>query len=153
MPKKRVNSRAKGIRGELEACKLLASCDFPAIRSQQHKGASDASDVLVPRFEQLSLFPEVKRVEQLRLNDWMNKCLEDIKTHSMAEAEREGKEMYATKPQMPVILHRRTKEPWFITMDAVDFLQLIDRLDGEVAHLNKVIANVEINSIVGDGRR
>ena len=39
------NSRAKGIRGELEIAALLRNRGIPARRSQQHKGTADSADV------------------------------------------------------------------------------------------------------------
>lgn len=116
----RVNSRRKGINGELEAAKILTSMGFPARRSQQHAGAIDAADILVPRFEQLSLFPEVKRCEQLRLGPWFDQAQKDIRNDHGEGAQRKLR---------PVIMHRRNKEPWLITMEAEDFLNLINELD------------------------
>jgi len=45
-PKKRVNSRAKGKRGELDLAHTLTAAGFPATRSQQRKGGEDSPDVI-----------------------------------------------------------------------------------------------------------
>ena len=45
--KKKINSRAKGKRGELEAVKFLRSLGFIARRGQQYQGGSDSADVEV----------------------------------------------------------------------------------------------------------
>lgn len=57
--KKKINSRAKGKRGELEAVKFLRSLGFTARRGQQFSGGPDSADVEV---EELSnVYIEVKR--------------------------------------------------------------------------------------------
>lgn len=45
---KRVNSRAKGKRGELQLAKALTALGHPAERGQQRKGGEDSPDVLCP---------------------------------------------------------------------------------------------------------
>lgn len=46
--KKRVNSRSKGKRGELELAHALTALGYPAERGQQRKGGEDSPDVLCP---------------------------------------------------------------------------------------------------------
>ena len=53
VPKKRVNSRAKGKRGELDLAKTLTAAGYPASRGQQRKGGEDSPDVIC---EALSAF-------------------------------------------------------------------------------------------------
>lgn len=45
-PRKRVNSRAKGKRGELQLAKALTDLGHPARRGQQRKGGEDSPDVI-----------------------------------------------------------------------------------------------------------
>ena len=55
---------------------------------------------------------EVKRCEQVRLSEWMQQAEADSKRF------RDG---------MPVVFHRRSREPWRVTMNLADFMQLYCR--------------------------
>lgn len=55
---------------------------------------------------------EVKRREQVRLSEWMQQAEADSKRF------RDG---------MPVVFHRRSREPWRVTMNLADFMRLYDR--------------------------
>ena len=52
---------------------------------------------------------EVKRAEQVRLSEWMQQAETDSKRFS------DG---------MPVVFHRRSREPWLVTMRLVDWMTL-----------------------------
>lgn len=52
---------------------------------------------------------EVKRTEQVRLSEWMAQASQDSKRF------RDG---------MPVVFHRRSREPWCVTMRLSDFMTL-----------------------------
>ena len=97
-------SRDKGKVGEREVANILISLGFPARRTAQYCGnTGDASDVVgVDGFHL-----EVKRCETIRLPEWI------------AQAERDcgGK--------IPVVLFRRSKEPWRAVIPMIDLFQLI----------------------------
>lgn len=52
---------------------------------------------------------EVKRAEQVRLSEWMAQALRDSKRF------RDG---------IPAVFHRRSREPWCVTMRLSDFMTL-----------------------------
>lgn len=112
MAKKKINSRRKGITGELEACKQFHNHGWKAERAQQHCGNVDAADILVDNLYQLKLHPEVKRVEQVAMQKWMTKCGD--------EAKEKGFD--------PLIIHRRNGEEWFATMRLDDMIRLLDEV-------------------------
>ena len=65
MSKKRINSRAKGCRGEREVAALLRANGFPsARRGQQFRGTADSPDVVCDELP--NLFMEVKTSPALR---------------------------------------------------------------------------------------
>lgn len=103
MAKKKINSRAKGKRGELEASKFLARFGFKARRGQQFSGLEGSQDLVhdIP-----GVHIEVKYVERLNVHE------------AMAQAERDclGK--------VPVVLHRRNGSQWLVTLPADEFLRL-----------------------------
>ena len=109
MTAKRINSKKKGKAGELEACAILRKHGFQAARSQQYRGSVDSADLDVPRFERLGLHPEVKRCEQVRMKQWFDKSREDVEGSSLN----------------PVVIHKRNREPWYVTMEFGAFLELI----------------------------
>ena len=55
---------------------------------------------------------EVKRCEQVRLSEWMQ------------QAERDSQHF---KDGFPAVFHRRSREPWRVTMNLADFMRLYDR--------------------------
>ena len=97
-----MNSRAKGIRGELEwAAWWRDNIGFPSRRGQQFKGTPDSPDVTMPE----GLHAEVRRREAIRLYEWVSK----------AQSERgEG--------QVAYLALRKNHCPWLITIRAEDLL-------------------------------
>lgn len=103
----RVNSRQKGARGEREWAAYLRDHGIDARRGQQFSGSPDSPDVvseMLGRFVHM----EVKRVEALRLEP------------AMAQAERDCPEN-----KVPVVVHRKNRTPWLVTLRAVDAVPLI----------------------------
>ena len=98
------NARRKGVAGEKEWTYVLRKQGYEARRSQQHKGAKDAPDVL-------STGPirswEVKRRESFNLHDAVEQ----------ARAEAEG--------VLCPVAHRKNDRRWLVTMDAEDFFRLV----------------------------
>ena len=106
-----MNSKAKGKRGELEAAELLRSLGFDKTRrSAQYCGNTGEADDLIG-IEGLHI--EVKRCEQIRIMDWIQ------------QAERDS----TGKGSTPVVMFRRSKEPWYVAMPAIDFFQMYKTLD------------------------
>ena len=94
-----MNSRAKGVRGELELSHELNARGFTARRSQQYSGAGlDSADLFV-----LGLTPrlECKRVEAYRISEWVQKAKEDSRGGPW------------------IIMSRRSNEGWLV-MQSLD---------------------------------
>jgi Holliday junction resolvase len=100
--KPRVNSRAKGARGERELAHFLRSRGFEARRGQQNKGGSDSPDVChdIP-----GVHIECKRTETLNLYE------------AMAQAIRDAGPSLA-----PTVWHKRNNKEWLVILRAEDFL-------------------------------
>jgi hypothetical protein len=88
-------------RDELRAEGYLKSC-----RGQQYSGNSDSPDVVCPELSGFHF--EVKRVEKLNLYN------------AMAQARRD-----AGNVKLPIVAHRRNREPWLVTMDSATFFRLL----------------------------
>lgn len=107
----KINSRAKGKRGELEVAALLKEHGVEARRGQQHSGGGDSPDVV---HSLVGFHVEVKRTESLSIYE------------AMAQAERDKK-----PTDRALIFHKRNNKPWLIIMDAHAFLNLLDLEDTE----------------------
>ena len=99
-------SREKGKRGEREVAALLREHEFEARRGRQYRGGDDSPDVIhsIP-----SLHVEVKFRENFSVYDALDKAEKEIGFHQ----------------KTPVIFHRRVRKRWLVTMDAEDFLYLM----------------------------
>ena len=100
----KVNSKAKGKRGELEASKLLRSQGHTqARRGQQFSGLHGDADVIGVK----GVHIEVKRQEKTHDELWLK------------QAERD-----ATKGEVPVVMYRRNHEKWkiLIRQDIADYI-------------------------------
>ena len=104
----KINSRAKGKVGELEARDLLRRFGFTAKRGQQNAGGVDSPDIIhnIP-----GVHFEVKRVERLNIDT------------AMAQAVRDAGE------NTPCVLHRRNKGKWMATIPADVLLVLLGGVD------------------------
>ena len=97
------NSRAKGARGERELANLLKEYGYATRRGQQFSGANGDADVVgIP-----SIHIECKRVEKLNLDKAMSQSIRDA---------RDG--------EIPVVMHRKDREDWLVTMQLVDWIEL-----------------------------
>ena len=103
-----MNSRDKGARGERELAEKLRELGYCARRGQQYSGANGDADVVgIP-----GLHIECKRVEKLNLDDAMSQSIRDA---------REG--------EIPVVIHRRNRQNWKVTMRLEDFMSLWEEVD------------------------
>ena len=106
-------SRDKGKRGEREVAKIFQEAGFTAKRAVQYNGRpGTAADVVgIP-----GLHIEVKLVEKESIRAWYRQAQRDA--HASPENE------------MPVIVHRKSREPWLVTMSLEDFIKIIKQ-EGE----------------------
>ena len=95
-----MNSKRKGKTGELEFSRLCREQGYDCRRTAQYCGnTGDAADVTgLP-----GIHVEVKRVERLNVSE------------AMGDA-RPG--------EIPVVAHRRSREPWLATMRLEDWFEL-----------------------------
>ena len=96
-----INSRTKGKRGELEIAHFMKKYGFDAKRSQQYCGMNGDADVVGVPYLHL----EVKRTENLHLDKAMEQSAGD-----------------ARKGEIPVVIHRKDRQDWRITMTLEDFM-------------------------------
>lgn len=98
-----MNSKAKGSRGENELCEYLTAAGYPAHRNdQRYIGGNGNPDISAQGLEHLHI--ECKRVEHLNI------------TEAMHQSERDA------AGRVPVVVHRRNREPWLITLKLADYL-------------------------------
>ena len=99
-----VNSRMKGKAGELELSHRLRTYGFDCRRGQQYHGGGDSPDVVgLP-----GIHIECKRVERLQIETAMKQSRQDA---------------WGTG-EIPVVMHRRNREGWKVTMDLDEFMNL-----------------------------
>ncbi len=99
-----MNSRAKGIRGELELAHWLEAHGIPAARGQQRAGGSDSPDVVhvIP-----GLHIECKRTENLRIWEALAQANDDC------------------GDRIPSVWFRRNRWQWHVVLPAEDFVQIL----------------------------
>ena len=106
-----VNGKRKGSAGERELCAYLTANGFPASRNDQtYIGGKGNPDVAAEGLDAYHI--EVKRVEHLNLCAAMEQ----------AEHDAAGK--------IPVVVHRRNRRPWLITLKLSDFLKGLKQSEG-----------------------
>ena len=99
------NSRAKGIRGELELAAFFKEHGIDARRGQQFSGGPGSPDVV---HGLAGIHVECKRVEALQLWPALDQATRD-----------------AAAGTTPVVFHRPSRRPWIAILDASAFLQLV----------------------------
>lgn len=98
-----INSRNKGKAGELEAVHFINAYGFQVHRSQQYSGAN--SDADIDGIDGVHI--EVKRNEHLNIEN------------ALQQAERDAKQ------KIPIVLHRKNREKWKVTIRADIFMQIL----------------------------
>lgn len=99
-----VNSRRKGKEGELELARILRTYGFDTRRGQQFKGGGDSPDVMgLP-----GVHIECKRVQSLNIE----------KAMVQSRTDAEGTD------DVPVVIHRKDREKWKVTMDLDEFMKM-----------------------------
>ena len=91
-----VNSRMKGAVAERELANIFNEYGFECRRGQQFCGANGDADVV--GLDGIHL--EVKRVEKLNIENAMKQSRSD-----------------ARENEIPVVVHRRNRHGWLVTMD------------------------------------
>lgn len=116
----KINSRNKGVRGELELAKWLTDRGFTAWRGRQRKGADDAPDVACPMLDDIGLQIECKRVESFQPYKALQQANED-----------------AGPLKAGIVFHRRNAHDWICVIDSGDMMALL----GELIELRKTANN------------
>lgn len=104
-----MNSRQKGARGEREAAAALRAIGIGARRGQQFSGGPDSPDVVA---ELPGCHIEVKRTERLNLDAAMRQ----------SDAE-------AGETDIPLVLSKRNRGPWLLTVQLEHVWDLWAALD------------------------
>lgn len=102
-----MNSRDKGKRGERELAKELQKYGYEARRGVQYQGGSDSPDVVCPQLEAFHI--EVKRTERFQLYPALQQAHADAKNS-----------------QIPLVAHRKNRQPWVVCLTLDDFMALLD---------------------------
>jgi len=106
--KKKINSRAKGCRGERECRDLFRDNGYKARRGQQFSGSPDSPDVVTSLEGYLV---EVKRVEQFNA----------YKAIEQAEKDCVGSD------NKPVVFHKKNGKDWIVILKHEEFFDLLDK--------------------------
>lgn len=116
-----INSREKGKKGEREISGILRSYGYDTRRGVQYNGADGSADVIGLPFCHL----EIKRVERLNIEDAMSQSIHDA---------RDG--------EMPVVMHRKNRCSWLVTMKLDDWINLYREYEsGKLLEAIKNITN------------
>lgn len=101
-----MNSSRKGSRGELELLHLLEGQGLACHRNdQRYIGGKNNPDIsLIINGQRYHV--ECKRKERLNLHEAYAQAVGDVSSDSV-----------------PVVIHRRSREPWMITLSLTDFLK------------------------------
>lgn len=99
-----INSRQKGARAEREIAKILREHGYKdARRGQQYCGTAGDADVIgLPGYHL-----EIKHVEKLNLESAWQQSVRDAKEN-----------------EIPIVIHKKNRTPWKVTMLFDDFLEL-----------------------------
>lgn len=106
---KKINSKQKGKRGELEFVQFLRARGFEARRGVQYKGGEGSPDVISSLDKWFHI--EVKRTERLGLYKALKQACDD-----------------AIGVQIPLVAHRANGKDWVIVLSAENFIHIIKQL-------------------------
>jgi Holliday junction resolvase len=108
--RKKVNSRAKGARGEREFRDQLRAKGWTARRGQQFAGGTDSPDVICEELAHIHF--EVKRTESISIQKVMS-----------LQAERDAKH------KCPIIVHKNNGGQWLAILRLDDLLTFLKTTD------------------------
>ena len=97
-----VNSREKGKRAEISLAKELTKYGYECRRGQQYNGLEGEDVVGLPH-----IHIECKAVERLNLRDAYQQSKDDAKDD-----------------QIPVVIHKKNRQPWLVTLNLNDFMMM-----------------------------
>lgn len=124
------NSRRKGKDAELEAAKVLSRIlGVASRRGVQYQGGADSPDVVLSIS---GVHVEVKRVEKLNIHDAVDQSAND-----------------APPDAVPIVMHRRNRKPWLITLRADDLMSLINTLSSQINVERRPTAEADDHSNFG----
>lgn len=101
-----INSRQKLANGERELANYLKEKGYTARRGQQFSGANGDPDVICEEWKNIHI--ECKRVEKLNIENALQQSTKD-----------------ARENEIPVVIHRKNKEKWKITLWLDDFVEMM----------------------------
>ena len=103
-----MNAKRKGNQAERELLRILQEYGVDAHRNdQRYVGGVDNPDISV-RMGPVSVHVECKRVERLQLAAALRQAHRDANGHAL-----------------PVVVHRRSREPWIVSMELTDLLEVL----------------------------
>ena len=103
-----MNAKRKGNRAELELLRILQEYGVESCRNdQQYVGGIDNPDISV-RMGPVSVHVECKRVERLQLAAALRQAHRDANGHAL-----------------PVVVHRRSREPWIVSVELPALLEVL----------------------------
>ena len=122
------SQRVKGKRGERMAAKAVsAAIRIPARRGVQFKGGADSADLEV---ELDGVHWEVKFVERESIRLWMRQAMED------------------SAGKIPVVLSKKSREPWLITLPLERLYEFHTRLEAASAQALSALGSEELPAAV-----
>ncbi len=123
---KKINSKNKGAKGELEFSKVCHKYGFSNVRRTQQYcgGSSESADCIGLK----GVHIEVKRVEKLNIYDAMEQSTKDM--------------LASDDLRYPIVAHRKNRKEWLVTMYAEDWFIFYDRFIGRCIEESKKIKEV-----------
>ena len=113
-----MNAKRKGNQAERELLRILQEHGVEAHRNdQRYVGGIDNPDISV-RMGPVSVHVECKRVERLQLAAALRQAHRDANGHAL-----------------PVVVHRRSREPWLVTICLDDLLAIIGKEEAKCTRL------------------
>lgn len=118
-------SRRKGVVGEQDACKALADV-WPGLKRQygQARKESDCPDVDAPG---CPVWIEVKRQEAINVHAAMAQAVRALKEPAVWVAANGAAYSSSMSHRPPVIVHKRNRGEWLVTVRAKDLKRLVGR--------------------------
>ena len=105
-----LNSRAKGVRGELQVAHMFQEYGYDAQRGYQHDGMLGHADVEGVPY----IWIECKWNEDLDVT----KAIKQAERDSDAYMRKTGKDVF------PVVIRKKSRRPWMVTMRLGDMAEL-----------------------------
>lgn len=120
------SQREKGKRGERMAAKAVSQViRLPARRGVQFKGGADSADLEV---ELDGVHWEVKFVERESIRAWMRQAVAD------------------SGGKVPVVLSKKSREPWLITLPLERLYEFVARLEEAAATSLSALGAAELSA-------